>query len=155
MTVYCFDTSAFIETWTRDYPPDVFPGVWDGIGDLIRNGKLISPDMVRRELREKSDLVSEWTEQFANLFVDPDVEQIEQVRMIVNRFPRIIEERRARNEADPFVIGLAYLRGLVCVTEESTGNDTNIRIPYVCKRLGVDCVDTLALMRREGWQFTR
>ena len=26
---YCFDTSALMECWTRYYPPDVFPALWE------------------------------------------------------------------------------------------------------------------------------
>ena len=153
MSGYCFDTSAFMEAWLHTYPIQVFPGVWSRIDSLISTGRLVASVMVRDELQAKSDALSAWARDRRDLFVPVDKEQSDEAQSIVRTYRRLIEERRGRTQADPFVIALARLRGLVCVTEEQFGNETNVRIPFVCQQLGLESIKLVDLMMREGWQF--
>src|SRR5215204_5269623 len=126
MTGYCFDTSAFMEAWLRNYPLHVFPGIWSGIETMIVSERVVASEMVRDELQAKSDALCSWSQTQKGLFVPVDESQHLGAKTIIRSFPRLIEERRGRNQADPFVIALAKLRGLVCVTEEHFGDDKNI-----------------------------
>jgi hypothetical protein len=148
------DTSSLIEAWNRNYPLQVFPGVWSGLEALIEAGRLVASEMVREEIEVKSDGLFAWSKAHGNLFVPVDEAQDEEVRAVVRAYRRLVEERKGRNRADPFVIALAKLRGIVCVTEEQFGDETNVRIPFVCARLGVECTDLVGLMTREGWRFS-
>ena len=38
---YSIDTSSILDAWTRYYPPDVMPGLWKQLEELIDNGQLI------------------------------------------------------------------------------------------------------------------
>jgi hypothetical protein len=40
---YCFDTSVLIECWSRSYPPDVFPGLWLKLDELIVQQEVLCP----------------------------------------------------------------------------------------------------------------
>jgi len=56
--------------------------------------------------------------------------------------------------ADPFVIALAKVEDLIVVTgERATNNLAKPKIPDVCNDMGIECINILDLMRREGWQF--
>lgn len=47
---YVFDTSALVGAWVRTYPPDVFPGLWEDLDALARQGGLLAPEEVLGEL---------------------------------------------------------------------------------------------------------
>ena len=66
---YCFDTSVFINAWQRDYPPDVFPTVWNNIEQLITNLRILAPEEVRVELERKDDEVLKWAVERAYMFI--------------------------------------------------------------------------------------
>ena len=51
---YCFDTSVLIECWSRSYPPDVFPGLWVKMDELITRQQVLCPEEVRVELARTS-----------------------------------------------------------------------------------------------------
>jgi hypothetical protein len=73
--------------------------------------------------------------------------------MIANRFPRFVNNPKAKNRADPFVIALARVRGCTVVTEEHPGSPDSPKIPLVCDQLQVPHIRFLDIVRREGWQF--
>ena len=54
--------------------------------------------------------------------------------------------------ADPFVIASEYERGASVVTEEINRVNAG-KIPNVCARFGVECINLQELMEREGWSF--
>jgi hypothetical protein len=59
VTGYCFDTSSLIECWTRTYPPDVVPGLWEKLDDAIAHAAVGCPEEVREELKCQDDELSE------------------------------------------------------------------------------------------------
>lgn len=153
MTRYCIDTSALIQPLEKRYPVDVFPTLWERVDELISEGRFVAPDIVLDELGRVSDNASAWGKARRGIFVEMDDRLLREGQAIIRRFPRIVERRKRRSQADPFVVGLAKLDRLVCVTEEEQGSATNVRIPFVCGELSVSCIDFLEMMRREGWRF--
>jgi hypothetical protein len=150
--VYSVDTSALIEG-RRNYPLQVFPSVWAAIEGLIVSGRLIAAQLVRDELERKDDEVYKWARAQHGLFVPFDRPQEIEAKLILSVHGRMVDERKNRNRADPFVIALAKARQCTVVTEEFEGHSGNLRIPYVCQQYGIDCVNLLELMGREGWRF--
>jgi hypothetical protein len=52
---------------------------------------------------------------------------------ILAKFPELVNMRRSRSVADPFVIALARVQGLTVITaERASGSPQEPRIPYVC-----------------------
>jgi hypothetical protein len=41
------------ECWSRSYPPDVFPGLWVRLDELITQQQVLCPDEVRVELASR------------------------------------------------------------------------------------------------------
>ena len=155
MTIFCFDTSALLDAWTRSYPVDVFPQLWHAIEDLIASGRAIAPEEVRVELAKKDDSILKWAKKQRGLFVDLDDAQQVSVSEILSRFPKLIDTRRGRSGADPFVIALARVRGAVVVTgENDDGSANNPKIPTVCTAFGVRAIKPLGFIRENRWVFS-
>jgi len=167
--IYCVDTSALV-TVQRLYRYAVFPGVWDGLDDLARDGRLASPREVLRELEQGSeDHIYRWAKQREFIFRDLDQEQIEVARKIVNdpNYRGLFDFDKEIPEADPFVIALAIVEQaknrmfgehwIVTADEGSRRPGKRPRIPEVCNdhRYKVDCIKTLDMFEREGWRLLR
>ncbi|MCK5602211.1 DUF4411 family protein, partial [Candidatus Pacearchaeota archaeon] len=69
---YCIDTSAILDGWVRYYPPDVVPGLWEKLENLISNGQLIATEEVLYELEKKKDDVYKWAKKHEKMFVPID-----------------------------------------------------------------------------------
>ena len=154
--LYSFDTSAFLNSWNRYYPPDLFPSLWERFDDLINSGNIIATEEVRIELERKDDDVYHCALERRQMFI-PMYENIQQsARNILAQYPRLIDNRRNRSGADPFVIALAQTQMEDCavVTYETRGNSQNRPyIPDVCDALGIRCINVRELIQEQGWRF--
>ena len=53
MIQYYLDTSAWMDGWIRDYPPDVFPSIWELIDEEIEKGVIKASEEVYVEIEKK------------------------------------------------------------------------------------------------------
>jgi hypothetical protein len=150
---YCFDTSVLIECWSRSYPPDVFPGLWLKLDELIAQQEVLCPDEVRVELARQDDDLAKWVSARPHLFVALDQTIQLATSQVLAQHPLLMKATKNRNGADPFVIATARVRSLTVVSEEKGGTDTKPKIPSVCEALGVPCVNVLSFLRDQGWSF--
>ncbi len=153
MIAYCFDTSALIECWSRSYPPDVFPGLWRKLEVSIAHKTVLCPDEVRIELARQDDALADWVDAHPYLFVPLDAAIQVATSEVLAAHPMLMKATKNRNGADPFVIALARVRGLIVVTEERGGTTAKPKIPSVCAALGVRCMSLLGFIRAQGWKF--
>lgn len=151
--IYCVDTSSLIAAWQERYPIENFPKFWDRIDGLVEDGRLISPIEVFNEIKKRSDELHGWLKiRKGAIFreLDDDV-QIE-VANILQRFPRLVADKKLRTSADPFVIALARITGHQLVTEEKpTGSLNRPNIPDVCAQLSFSTMGILQVIQREKW----
>jgi hypothetical protein len=151
---YCLDTNAFIDCWTRLYPIDIFPGIWEKLEGLAESGDLICPREVLEELSRKEDGVHRWAKDRQDLmFVELDEAIQDATSAILAGFPLLVKEFAERTQADPFVIAVAQVRGIPVVTQEHSGRAGRPKIPDVCAALDVQCIDVLQFIRENGWTF--
>lgn len=152
---YVFDTSGLIDAWTRYYPPDSFPRLWELFDELIHDNKAWAPQEVLAELSAKEgDALHEWVKEREGTLVLPTNRAVMvEVKAILTKHPNLTKSGTGRNFADPFAIAHASLKGCPVVTGERGGTPAKPRIPYVCRELGVDCISVIELIRAEGWQF--
>lgn len=152
--LYSFDTSAFIKGRRDLLPPEVFPTFWTNVEQMIMAGSIRAIDEVRRELSKRDDTTKAWAMSQDSLFVDLE-EDIQAATMgVLAAHPKLTGTGGGRNEADPFVIGLAQARHGVVVTEETLSNNINKpRIPDVCGALGVRCINLVQFARDQDWKF--
>jgi hypothetical protein len=154
--VYSIDASAWIDGWTRVYPPDVMPTLWEKLEGLVASGKVIAPDEVLRELERGSDSLLKWARRHKAMFRGPDRATETILAEIVNRFPAFLPERAVDGIwADPHVIALAKEQSATVVTAEKIApfNAKSPKIPNVCQAFGIECIGLLELIRREGWRW--
>jgi hypothetical protein len=137
----------------RDYPPDVFPKIWERVESLISEGRGISPEEVWKEINRRSDEMRQWAKSQSKLFVPLDLDQTVEATKILKTFARLVDTRRGRSRGDPFVVALAKLRGCTVVTGEEVGSQARPKIPFVCSHYGVECIMFLKMMQLESWVF--
>ena len=151
---YSIDTSAIVQAWRAHYPPEVFPAVWERLEDLIASGALRASEEVLYELERKDDEVLAWVGDHEELIIDIDQEIQLAVQAILEQHRRLLDTRKSRSGADPFVIALAQIHRAAVVTyERPTNSLTRPKIPDVCRALGIRCITFLELLREQGWVF--
>jgi hypothetical protein len=136
------DTSAYINGQRDHYPVATFPSVWELITKAMRDGRIIPPREVYRELTAKDDDIAVWAKERAGLFLDPSAEVQRAAGAVYQMFS---SGSGRRDGADPFVIAEAQLRGFTVVTYEGrsfTGVPTRNwerTIPGICQHVGIPC----------------
>lgn len=152
--LYSLDTNVFVQAWRRNYPPAAFPSVWRRLESLIAAGDAAATEYVRFELEKQDDEILQWASAQALLFQPIDEEIQRAVKAILVRHRKLLDDRRGRSGADPFVIGFAQIHGAAVVTEERrTNSPTRPNIPDVCADLGIRCVSLVDLMTERSWSF--
>lgn len=152
--VYCIDTCCLIDGW-RVYDPEMFSSLWERLAGLVEEGRLVSSDEVLDELSRKADAIYEWAKVREGMFLPLTPDVVAETKALLARYPRLLNERKGRNSADPYVIALAKLKGCVVVSEEtpSTNVATNPKVPSVCLAEGIECIRLADLIKRERWKF--
>lgn len=153
--MYCIDTSSLIHAWRRDYPPDIFGGVWERLNHLAENGELIAPEEVLLELARGGDELHNWAQQRKGMFLSPVSEVQALVQQYINSYPSFLPHSSVDGVwADPYVVALAQHRGLSVVTGEVLvpENSKRLRIPNICVAAGVRYMTLLDLLRDSGFK---
>lgn len=155
--VYCFDTSAFIHL-KKEYRRATFVSLWGDLEHLVTARRVVAPREVLRELEVKDDDLSKWAKKlYSELFIELNEEQQDKVKEVLRDYPRLVDPLKTIPEADPFVISLAYLDGLIVVTRETPNNPGptgSPSIPDVCAGIGVECIYKIPdFFEREKWQY--
>jgi hypothetical protein len=164
--IYCIDTSALIDL-DRLYPKEVFPSLWEKyLVEITREGRLISPHEVREELERKDDELWNWIKvNCKNLFIRDTQSVIDRVAELQTRFEGWINpEYPQKNMADPFVVALALeahnifpavkeKETIVITHEVSTGNLAKLKLPDICRNLGLRPCRLIDLFKNEKWKI--
>lgn len=146
---FSIDTSSLIQAWSRAYPLDTFPTFWDKMSGIVGQGVIITPDVVLDELKRKDDGLYDWAvERKEHLIYPLDGEIQKVVKDILGNFPRLLDTKRGRSGADPFVIALAKIKGRTVVTDEIIGKPQKPSIVDVCHHYNIECINLLAMIRK-------
>jgi hypothetical protein len=148
--LYSIDTCSLTEV-RRVYPKDVFPGVWTLLDHLADLEILIAVEMVSWELEAQDDEVFGWANAHADIFRPLNAAIQNKGREIINLYPTLIDLKKRKTGADPFIIALASIESLAVVTQEKpSGGPNKVKIPDVCRSVGVECIPVLEMLRRAG-----
>ena len=152
---YSTDTSAIIHAWRSSYPPAHFPSFWQRFDRLIEAGELFATEEVLVELEKKDDDIYQWARERRETMIIPIDEAIQEVVMAILRdHPRLVDNRKNRSQADPFVIALGHIRGATVLTNEVlAGNPAKPNIPNVCAAMNTRCINVLGLIQEQQWVF--
>ena len=157
-TQYILDTNTLSQLF-RFYYRNNFPSLWTKFNHLVMDGRILSTREVLRELGDgrQAELAYIWAAGHEYLFPDPGTEEVLFVSRIfgVRHFQQNLQRKKhkpRRRGADPFVIAQAKRTGGTVVTEESKPPN-GARIPNICERFEIPCINLQQLMDRENWIF--
>lgn len=143
-----------LDGWTRDYPADVFPSLWEKLAELVTEGVLKCSEEVYVELKKKDDGIYDWLKARKEVLVAIDEDIQGKVSDLLAAHPRLVDTHRNRSQADPFVIATAEVLDAVVVTgEKPRGKLDTPKIPDVCEARKIRCITFLEMLRELGWKF--
>ncbi len=148
--VYSIDSSSLIQAWNVNQPRDLFPPFWEKLGTLMKNGVIRCSEEVRYELAKKSDGVCDWVKDLGDILIPHDEVVQKAVREILKTHPKLIDTRKNRSGADPFVVAVALVnKGQVITNEFPSGKVHRPHIPDVCKAYKIECISLLKVLREQ------
>jgi len=160
---YCIDTSALLELDYRFKESNpVFTNIWKDMEQMINDGLLVTSDYVELEVNDYAGaetFVKEWISKHKKRLVIPtDPEVLASAGRVINEnlhlgFPDPKKWQEGKNDADPFLIGVATVRSLTIITQESK-NKPN-KIPQIAAKYGVRSIDVYDFMAERGFRMTR
>jgi hypothetical protein len=156
MRVYCLDANVFIQAWNDYYAPDQCPEYWDILDELAREGRVFCPEEVKREIERQDDGLADWFRTRDHLVrpITPEVQ--ESLRAVLRRFQRLVDTKKDRSMADPWVVAHAMASKAVVVTKEGAvgSNAKAPKMPDVCDHFGITCIDDFEFAREVGIRFS-
>ena len=156
-----FDASSIIHAWDN-YPPELFPPLWDWLGKEIANGNLAIPGVALDEVVKKTPECAEWLKGNC-VTVLPLTSKVLAESLRIKHLLEIKEDQyhtKGVGENDIFIIATASVHGLTLISDEGRqfGKPdilAKYKIPAVCELqdVGVRCINFLQLIRTSGAVF--
>lgn len=155
--IYVFDSSPLINLF-KHYYPDRFPSLWENFDTLVSEGCIISVQEVKRELKGRGDKLSEWVRDHGEIFSTPASDELNFVEKIfkITKFRELVKRKdqlKGNPVADPFVIAKAQALEEGCVVTQEVYKLNAAKIPNVCRRFDIPCMDLESFMENEKWRF--
>jgi len=154
---YCLDAGALIVAHRHVYPFDMFGSWWSWIERVIAYGAVFACEETFLEI-ERGDFLYWWAQlekrKDSGFVRKTEAAEIEKYERIIASYPHLGETGAPLSMADTYIIAHAWETETIVVTEEKRTNSPQPRkIPDVCDRLGIPCLNLLTFMRREGASF--
>ena len=157
---YLLDANVFINAKNNYYGFDFCPAFWEWLIVGNADKRVFSIDRVLEEINKGEDELTVWAkEQNNNFFLKPP----QNIHSALNRVSDHVENEnyytRAAidlyyQSADYLLSAHALISGYSVVTHESASKTKNkIKIPIICKSLGVNCTTTFGMLHTEQPRF--
>jgi len=160
---YLLDTNTLIQAKNEYYGFDICPGYWNWIEAATLLGDVHSIAPVLQELRDGEDELTAWAnkvEKASKFFLPMDQKAVSKIANVVEWVQnRDFKEQAKRDflaRADPQLIAYALAhKDVTIVTHEVhvEGEKKKVKIPTVCRALGIRCERTFTMLSREKIQF--
>lgn len=162
MAKHLIDTNIFIESANRHYAIDICPGFWDFLTKASKSNNIKSIIQVYDEFTPDDERLEHFRQNLKNNNFFLPIESItpetyNNITLTLSNMgyqPQAIENFSKR--ADYFLIALALQENYIIVTHEAkSGNNakTQIKIPNVCEKLKIECIDIADFLRQHQVQF--
>ncbi len=153
--IYVFDSNTLIKIFNHYYR-NQFPSFWEKFDEYVDNGKIISVRAVKTELKNGRDLLADFV-MTNNIFDMPTNNETDFITEIfeIENFQNLISKKarlQGKEVADPYLIARAKILDICVVTEEKLKPNA-AKIPNVCQKFNVCCVNLEQFMKDEGWSF--
>ena len=155
-----------IQAWQKYYSPDFCPGYWDILNELGKQGRIFIPEEVKNEIvvadtsDKLEDDLSKWLKRSTIPIHKPTENVIACWQKILQSDPThklLVDNIKGRSLADPWLIAHAMDMNSTVVTKEnidSAMNSKRVKIPNVCKNMGVRCIDDFEFIKEIGVKFS-
>ena len=154
MIRYCLDTNIFIEPWNKFYSKNFTNGYWEIMENLAKKDILFSPVEVKREIAKIDDSLLKWVKD-KNFFKEPNDKVQLKMKDIMRKYPALVDSSKGRSLADPWVIAHAFSEKAVVVTlEQKSEKSDRVKIPDVCQKEEIECIDIYDLIKKLKITFT-
>ena len=137
---YCLDANVLIQGWQKYYNPKFCPDYWKILIELGRNEEIFIPELVYEEITRTEDDLSKWLKESQIPIVSISEPVTNHIRKILDDYPLLVDNTKARSLADPWVIAHALNENATVVTKEekvTALNSKKIKIPNVCDNFGI------------------
>lgn len=157
---YCIDTNVLIQAWQKYYSPTLCPDYWNLLNELGRQHLIFIPRMVYDEILKVEDDLSEWFKSSLIEVRNETESVVNCLKDIYSTHPRhklLVDNAKGRSLADPWVIAHAIDQNAIVVTKEkkvTALSSKRIKIPNVCKNMGVESIDDFELLKRLNVTFS-
>ncbi|OGD92678.1 hypothetical protein A2697_02640 [Candidatus Curtissbacteria bacterium RIFCSPHIGHO2_01_FULL_41_44] len=153
MNQYIVDTDVIIGFYDS-LPMDVYKTQWKLIGKYIEDKRIVICEAVFNEIKKAEEL-KQWLNNYRkDLIPCYTQETLIEAKVIINKYPKLIDVNNTSDQSDPYVIALAKLKKLIVLSNESySEGGKKTKIPYICKDLGIICRNTREFYKDEQWQF--
>lgn len=153
--LFCLDTCAL--TWAmRDaYPKSIVPTFWDKMTKAHMDGLIISNEMILREIERQDDDLHQWCKSVPDLFLKVDQQLMNGMAGIVRSYPKVVDPKKDKDGADPFLIAQAQVTGAIIVTQEKPAGSQakKMKIPDVASAMDLGYINMLQFVKEMGWVF--
>ncbi len=156
-----FDASSIIHAWDN-YPPELFPPLWDWLSQEVMDGNLAIPGVALDEVGKKTPECAAWLKD-NDITVFPLTSDVLAESLRIKHLLGIEEDQynaKGVGENDIFIIATASVNGLMLISDEGRqfvkpANRAKYKIPAVCELedVGVTCINFLQLIRNSGAVF--
>jgi hypothetical protein len=159
---YLLDANVFIQAQNQYYGFDIVPAFWDWLIAANGAGIVFSVEKVGDELFGYGDELSDWAKERAKaggFFLQPDDAVLAALKDLALWARTQSFTDAAINEflqaADYYLVAHAYAHGHLVVTQEifEPAITKKIKIPNACNGMGVEWMNTYAMLRTEGAKF--
>ena len=163
--VYIFDTNCFIEPWNKFYSHSSFGDYWDTfILNSLKDSEILMMDQVYLELERKKDSLLDWIKKSGvknfDSYITTDKNMSDTIQdTVLGKYPELIAGKES-GSADPTIIAAAIEfakqepgKTFTVVTLEGHGGRKHPKIPFVCKELGVACINLYEYISIKKPQF--
>ncbi len=156
---YLLDSNVFIEANNRHYGFDFCPAFWDWLEMQNSARKVLSIEKVAQEIISFGDHLSDWVRaKKRDFFLPADdltAQAMENVSIWANA-QKFSQSAVAKflSDADSWLVAHGIAHKCTVVTQEVPANSPNkIKVPDACRALGVKCINTYEMLRREKAKF--
>lgn len=154
---YLLDSNILIQAKNDYYRFNFCPGFWDWLDLANTRGEVHSIRPVLMELREGQDELKDWVNaRRPSFFLPMDAPAVGMVSRVVQWVQDGDFKDEAKRDflakADPLLIAYALAHGRTLATHEVhiEGEKRKVKIPTVCRALGVPCVRTFEMLEEVG-----
>jgi len=153
------DANVFFEANRKYYSRSICPGYWDALEHYATRGSICSIDLVRDEILRgnESDWAREWASDRApqKMWLSTECEEIkaafEEIARMVResgRYRKTAQDMFFASNTDGMLIATAKVHGRKIVTMEKSDakRRKEVKIPDLCKELGVAYLNTYQML---------